>query len=245
MSNNYKQSFSNLKKALIIVHQKRSDPGEVGIKLKSRGYELDVRRPALGEKLPESMDDHNLAVIFGGPMSINDMNKDFIRKEINWIELALKSSKPFLGICLGAQMLAKSLGGTVGKNSDNSYEIGFFDIVPTKIGNKMFEKQKTFFQWHNEGFNVPKECLVLAEGKKFRQQAFKFNNAFGLQFHPEVNLKLHLLWIYYTLLLNPHKFKDKGTQSIYKQLAKRIKHDYKIKNWLDDFLDNYLLNQVG
>ena len=63
-------------------------------------------------------------------------------------------------------MLAKSLGGTVGKNNDNSYEIGFFDIVPTKIGNKMFEKQKTFFQWHNEGFNVPKECLVLAEGKK-------------------------------------------------------------------------------
>ena len=97
----------------------------------------------------------------------------------------------------------------------------------------------------NDSFNVPKECIVLAEGKKFRQQAFKFNNAFGLQFHPEVNLKLHLLWIYYTLMLNPHKLKDKGTQSIYKQLAKRIKHDYRIKNWLDDFLDNYLLNHEG
>ena len=114
-----------------------------------------------------------------------DINKDFIKQEIDWIELALKSNKPFLGICLGAQMLAKSLGGTVGKNSDNSYEIGFFDIIPTKIGDKMFENQKTFFQWHNEGFRVPRECLVLAEGKKFHQQAFKFNNAFGLQFHPE------------------------------------------------------------
>ena len=221
MNNNSKQNFSKSKKALIIVHQKRSDPGEIGNKLKVRGYELDVRRAALGEKLPESMDDHDLAVIFGGPMSINDINKDFIKQEIDWIELALKSNKPFLGICLGAQMLAKSLGGTVGKNSDNSYEIGFFDIIPTNIGDKMFENQKTFFQWHNEGFRVPRECLILAEGKKFHQQAFKFNNAFGLQFHPEVNLKLHLLWIYYTLLLNPHKLKDKGAQSIYKQLTKR------------------------
>ena len=46
-------------------------------------------------------------------------------------------------------------------------------------------------------------------------------------------------------MLNPHKLKDKGTQSIYKQLAKRIKHDYRIKNWPDDFLDNYLLNHEG
>ena len=78
-------------------------------------------------------------------------------------------------------MLVKNLGGTVKRNNDNTYEIGFFDIIPTNEGRKIFEKQKTFFQWHNEGFNVPNDCCVLAKGNKFNQQAFKYKNAFGLQ----------------------------------------------------------------
>jgi len=231
------------KKAILIVHQKRSDPGFIGQKLRTRGYKLDIRRPFLGDKLPDSMENHDVAIIFGGPMSINDVNKKYINQEIRWIDKVLKSNKPFLGICLGAQMLAKNLGGTVKKNNDKTYEIGFFDVIPTNEGSKIFEKQKTFFQWHNEGFNVPKDCCLLAKGKKFNQQAFKYKNAFGLQFHPEVNIKLHFLWIYYTLLSAPHKLKDKGTQSIFKQFTKRIKYNYKTKIWLDNFLDNYLLKE--
>ena len=86
------------KKALIIVHQRRSSTGDVGIKLKQRGYKLDVRRPSLGESLPDNMQEHDLAVIYGGPMSAND-NVEFIKKEIDWIDIALDSNKPFLGIC--------------------------------------------------------------------------------------------------------------------------------------------------
>lgn len=237
------ENSSLLKKALLIVHQQRSDPGFISQKLIDRGYQLDIRRPVLGDKLPDNMDNHNLAIIFGGPMSINDVNQKFINEEINWIDLALKSNKPFLGICLGAQMLAKNLGGTVKKNKDNTCEIGFFDIIPTQEGNKIFEKQKTFFQWHREGFSVPQDCNLLAKGKEFHQQAFRYKSAYGLQFHPEVNIKLHFLWLYYTLCSNPHKFKVKGTQSIFKQLSKRIKHNHKIKLWLDNFLDNYLLKE--
>ena len=107
------------KKALMIVHQPRSSTGDVGIKLRERGYELDVRRPVIGEKLPHSMNDHDLAVIYGGPPSAND-NLDYIKLEIDWITVALKSNKPFLGICLGAQMLAKNLGGTVQRAKDQS-----------------------------------------------------------------------------------------------------------------------------
>ena len=243
MNNKMKNNCSAAKKALLVVHQQRSDPGAIGQKLKDRGYQLDIRRPVLGEKLPNSMESHDLAIIFGGPMSINDINQKFIKEEINWIEIALKSKKPFLGICLGAQMLAKNLGGAVKNSNDNTYEIGFFDIIPTQYGNKMFEKQKTFFQWHNEGFNVPQDCLILAEGKKFHQQAFQYKNAYGLQFHPEVNIKLHLLWLYRVLLSAPHKLKNKGAQNIVRQLFLRVKHNNKIKMWLDDFLDNYILKE--
>ena len=115
MNNKTNGSFSKLKKALLIVHQKRSDPGLIGQKLIDREYQLDIRRPVLGEKLPNSMEEHDFAVIFGGPMSINDVNLKFIKQEIDWIDIALKSNKPFLGVCLGAQMLVKTLGGEVKK----------------------------------------------------------------------------------------------------------------------------------
>ena len=74
-----------------------------------RGYHLDIRRPCLGEALPETLAEHDGAVIFGGPMSANDPD-DWIAREIDWIGVALKEEKPFLGVCLGAQMLCQAAG---------------------------------------------------------------------------------------------------------------------------------------
>ena len=116
------------KKALIILHQSRSSYGDVGIKLKQRGFKLDIKKPALGEKLPQNMNDHDAAIIYGGPMSANDDN-DAIKYETDWISVALKSEKPFLGICLGGQMLANNLGGSVLGAGDGSQEIGFVGVV--------------------------------------------------------------------------------------------------------------------
>ena len=72
------------KKALMIVHQPRSSTGDVGVKLRERGYELDVKRPVIGEKLPQSMNEHDVAVIYGGTPSAND-NLDYINYEIECI----------------------------------------------------------------------------------------------------------------------------------------------------------------
>ena len=224
------------KTALIILHQRRSSIGDVGLKLKKRGYRIDVRKPSLGEKLPNNMDLHDVAIIYGGPMSAND-NNSTIKYETDWINVALESNKPFLGICLGAQILANNLGGTVQRATDRSYEIGFFDIIPNLDGQKIFQQQKTFFQWHNEGFTVPNSCKVLAHGTKFHHQAFQYQNAYGIQFHPEVNLRMHLAWLYFA----GYMLKETGAQTQIKQLNLRLKHGKKINLWLDHFLDNYLL----
>jgi GMP synthase (glutamine-hydrolysing) len=94
---------------LIILHQEHSTPGRVGYSLRQLGYSLDVRRPRFGDPLPVTLRDHAAAIIFGGPMSANDED-DFIRREIDWIAVPLKEDKPFLGICLGAQMCARARG---------------------------------------------------------------------------------------------------------------------------------------
>lgn len=233
-----------MKKALLILHQKRSKPGDIGNKLINRGYILDIRRPSQGDLLPENLEEHSLVIIFGGPMSVNDIKYDFIKYEMNWLNIVIKSGKPFLGICLGAQMLAKYLGCEVKNTLCNSSEIGFFEVLPTDSGQEIFENQKFFFQWHSEGFDLPKNSTLLASGKKFVVQAFKHKNCYAIQFHPEVNFRLHLIWLYYVITSNPRRIFVKGSQNLAYQLFLRIKHNNNISKWLDSFLDQYLLNKT-
>src|SRR4051812_50206899 len=96
-------------KVLLVLHQEQSTPGRVGLALRDRGYELDIRRPRYGDPLPKTMADHAGAVIFGGPQSANDPD-DFIKVETDFIGVPLREQKPFLGICLGGEMVAKNLG---------------------------------------------------------------------------------------------------------------------------------------
>src|SRR5262249_58066618 len=98
---------------LLVLHQELSPAGRVGHYLAKHGVPVDIRRPRLGDQLPETLAGHAGAVIFGGPNSANDSD-EFIRREIDWIAVPLAEKKPFLGICLGAQMLAKHLGARVG-----------------------------------------------------------------------------------------------------------------------------------
>src|SRR6201985_3314993 len=78
---------------LIILHQETSTPGRVGNALRALGYRLDIRRPRFGDPLPETLDHHAGAVMFGGPMSAND-GDDYIRREIDWIGVALREERP-------------------------------------------------------------------------------------------------------------------------------------------------------
>ena len=229
-----------MKKALLILHQKKSVSGDIGIKLINRGYKLDFCIPSLGEILPHNIDMYSLIVVFGGPMSAND-NDEFITNEIRFMKLIIDSNIPYLGICLGAQFLAKYLGASIRKNDNNLSEIGFFNIYPSKDGKNLFKNQKIFYQFHSEGFGIPLNCQVLAYGDSFKYQAFKYKNCYAFQFHPEVNFTMHLRWLFLVLIKDPRKLFVKGSQSIVYQLFLRLKYNNKISLWLDDFLDNYFL----
>src|SRR5918911_2194425 len=119
---------------LVVLHQESSTPGRVGNALRALGHRLDIRRPRFGDPLPDTLDRHAGAVIFGGPMSANDSD-DYIRREIDWIEIPLREQRPFLGICLGAQMLARQLDALVAPHPQGVTQIGYYPIRPTAAGN--------------------------------------------------------------------------------------------------------------
>ena len=231
-----------MKTALFILHQKTSEAGDIANKLKIRGFDFEIRRPSLGESLPTNLNNYSAIVVFGGPMSAND-NDEFMKKEIDWIGQVLQSEVPFLGICLGAQILVKYLGCKVEKNPNELSEIGFYKIQPTENGIKMFQSQDVFYQFHTEGFELPSGCELLAKGDIFTNQAFRYKNCYGLQFHPEVNIYLHLKWLFLVLIKKPHILFKNGAQNIFYQLWLRIKYNSSISRWLDNFLDNYLLKE--
>ena len=231
-----------MKTALFILHQKTSEAGDIANKLKIRGFNFEIRRPSLGDSLPTNLNNYSAIVVFGGPMSAND-NNEFMNKEIDWIGQVLQSEVPFLGICLGAQILVKYLGCKVEKNLNEISEIGFYKIQPTENGIKMFQSQDVFYQFHTEGFELPSGCELLAKGDIFTNQAFRYKNCYGLQFHPEVNIYLHLKWLFLVLIKKPHILFKNGAQNIFYQLWLRIKYNSSISRWLDNFLDNYLLKE--
>ena len=140
---------------LIVLHGELSTPGRVAIQLRNRGIPLDVRRPRFGDDLPRTLKEHSGAVIFGGPQSAND-DDEIVKREIDWIGVALKEKKPYLGICLGAQMLAKHLGARVYKHADGHAEVGYYPIRPTAAGRTVCKDWPDHvYQWHREGFDLP------------------------------------------------------------------------------------------
>jgi GMP synthase (glutamine-hydrolysing) len=226
-------------KVLIIVHQPTSTPGRIGLKLDQRGFELDIRRPCLGELLPESLDEHRAVVIFGGPMSANDCQElDFIRTEIDWLALPLKSDVPFLGVCLGAQLLARQLGVEVKPHPQDQVEIGYYPIRPTPAGLQLVPHwPDRVYQWHREGFELPHGAVLLAEGETFSNQAFRYGEAaFGVQFHPEVTQAMLHRWT----VRASHRLALPGAQPRSAHLEGRLVYDRAVANWLDRFLDRWL-----
>ena len=229
-----------MKKVLYVLHQKTSVAGDVGNKFKERGFLEEIVRPPLGDKLPEDLSKYSAIVIFGGPMSVND-DDQFIKDEIKWMGKVIKSKIPFLGICLGAQILAKYLGCDVVKNENDLAEIGFYEIKPIGEGDTIFRHQNIFYQFHTEGFDISDDCHLLAKGEVFKNQAFRYENCYALQFHPEVNFFVHLRWLFLILIKKPKVLFINGSQNLFYQLYLRLKHNKSVSIWLDSFIDNYLL----
>lgn len=221
---------------LIVLHQEHSTPGRIAHALEERGYDLDIRRPRFGDPLPDTMQRHAGAVVCGGPMSANDPD-DYIRREIDWLAVPLKEDKPLLGICLGAQMLVRHLGGPVFTDPAGRVEIGYYPIRPTALGRQICETWPSHvYHWHREGFDQPAGGELLAEGDMFPVQAFRYGSGYGLQFHPEVTHAMMCRWTTrgYERLSLP------GARPRSAHFEDRAAYDSSIRTWFSAFLGVWL-----
>lgn len=224
---------SNSNKILVVLHQENSTPGRVGMQLQAMGYELDMRRPRFDDPLPESLDDHAGAVVFGGPMSANDSD-DFVTREINWLNIPLKENRPFLGICLGAQMLVKHLGKKVYSHPEGLIEAGWYPLQSTPEGDALLNWPKMAYQFHREGFELPDGATLLAQSQSYPNQAFRYGeNAWAVQFHAELTQVMMQRWI----IGGAERFTMPGAQVGARHLKGRFLYDAALLAWLKDFLN--------
>jgi GMP synthase (glutamine-hydrolysing) len=149
-----------------------------------------------GEPLPDPAQADGL-IFMGGPMSANDP-LPFIQCEIEILRQALERQQPVLGICLGAQLLARAAGARVYANPRK--EIGWFDIclTPEGLADPVLGELGTpcsVFHWHGETFDLPPGGVWLARSEACRHQAFRIgSNAYGFQFHLEVTPEMIEDW---------------------------------------------------
>ena len=163
--------------------------------LRSEGYELyEIQAPS--DQIPKGADEFNAIIILGGPMSVYE-GIEYLKKEQALIWDANQKQVPTLGICLGSQLIAGALGGTVHRGIKK--EIGWHDIHITSAGlNGLFkgfgQKDLRVFQWHGDTYTLPPNTKILAYSDLY-PQAFQIGSAYGLQFHLEVTMGMIRTWL--------------------------------------------------
>ena len=223
---------------LLIDHPIGRRDDRASAQLQEMGYRLEWCSPGRGDSLPPSDSDYAAVVVYGGAESVNDAaTQPYIRDEIEWIARWADSGRPYLGICLGSQLLASALGGRVSRHDEGLHEIGYVKIDPTPAANGFLGDSMHVYHWHNEGFEVPACAELLASGPVFPNQAFRYGDkAYGIQFHPEVGRDVMQRWI----VEAAYMLDEPGAQPGDQQLAGCDRHDAELAAWLRKFLTDWL-----
>lgn len=229
--------------ALLIQHMDDGREDRVASHLSRRGFALDWRNVARGDPLPEPGAEYAAAVVYGGIQSVNDASRDaWMRAELQWIRAWVLEGRPYLGLCLGGQLLARSLGAEVGPHPDGLHEVGFVPIAPTDAAGDVLPGPLHVYQWHNEGFAVPDEGDLLATGDVYPNQAFRVGDrAFGLQFHPEATARMRGEW----LDTSAHLLDAPGAHPRQRQERDARRFDGPMEAWLLDLIDDHILPADG
>jgi len=172
-------------------HDDFEDLGYIGKWASSHGISTSVTRFDLDTELP-AHESYDWLVVMGGKMSVNDQ-ADFpwLKAEIAFIKEAIRIGKTVIGICLGAQLIAKATGSNLYKNSGP--EMGFWPVrfLPSASNDKVFRhfpKELDVLHVHFDTYELPEGAVNMAESTITKSQAYRIgDHVFGFQFHFEVS----------------------------------------------------------
>jgi GMP synthase (glutamine-hydrolysing) len=184
---------------LAVIHGEQVRAGVFGEAVEARGHRLDEWSHAWGTPLQRPLDSYGAVLVFGGAMHADqEGHHPWLREENFFLQRLLDLRKPVLGVCLGAQLLAKAAGAPVGPAREP--EIGWFpvDLTDDAAGDPVLGGLPTrfdAFQWHYYKHGIPAGAVELARNDVCTQ-AFRLGDcAWGVQFHPEVTLAQVEAWL--------------------------------------------------
>ncbi len=184
-------------RVLVLQHIACEPPGAYEDVLRERGAAIHRVELDEGEPLP-GREDFDAIVAMGGPMSVNDEDEHpWLRDEKRLIGDAVRDGVPYWGACLGVQLLAASLGARV--HPGDEPEVGLLPVTLTDAGRDDLvlaglPAAFTTLQWHGDTFDLPDRAVLLAGSTAYPHQAFRFERAYGVQFHLEVSLDMADAW---------------------------------------------------
>jgi len=187
-------------KILVFQHVPYEPLGTLDPLLKEAGFRIRYVNFGRDPGQRPSLDKYAALIVLGGPMNSHQIDTyPNLITEVDVVREAVASGMSVLGICLGAQLLAKALGGEVARNPER--EIGWHDIELTEFGESdpvlaKFGSTQRVFQWHEAGIGLPGGAVHLSSSPASAVQAFRYGeHAYGFQFHLEVDESLIERWL--------------------------------------------------
>lgn len=185
-------------RVLVTQHHPDEGPGRLGRFLEEQGARLQVVHLYRGQGLPPDLEGLGAVISMGGPMNVyQEKEHPWITAELELLARAARAGLPVLGICLGAQLLARALGAQVVAAPVVEIGWGRVCLTPAAASDPLWRgvaPELEVVQWHQDMFQIPPGARLTARGRDCPHQAFSRGRAFGLQFHLEATLEMLRHW---------------------------------------------------
>jgi GMP synthase (glutamine-hydrolysing) len=182
-------------KIFVLQHHHAENLGSIADALEDAALAWQYVRVFDDQPIPQDIRGAGGLIVMGGSETVYQLDRyPYLRDEIRLIESALKENKPFLGVCLGSQLLAATLGATVRRGE--SREIGWYPVRLSDAAkeDRLLRGLPAEFvpaHWHSDVFDLPAGAIALASSEKTTLQAFRYGDqAYGILFHPEMTLEI-------------------------------------------------------